>query len=164
MHADSLAERSLLKTLRVGVALHGNDDDVLQAMTVDECDMFWRHSGRPAWVGLHEQYMLAFEPLIALRPALKVEEVNIAGIPAWSSNCLEMALKGEGGVVDKTAWPMRTVRRRVEGRRTKKTEEVQVTTKIWRHAVWDWRAFAAKNGVEVPVSASSFFEMSQPEA
>jgi hypothetical protein len=107
---------------------------------------------------IREQYMFALEPLTAVHPALKVQEVRVTGVPGWFANCLKMRIQGEGGGVERTEWSSKTFRRRAGVRHGKK--KIRVTTRAWQYAVWDWRAFAERNGIQVPVSARSFFEVS----
>ena len=103
MHADDPSEHSLLETLNVDVAFNGYHDAELQAMTVME-----RMSVFPSWTrvpasyqGTQNQFMVSLEPLVALQPALNIQEVHIAGMSAWFSICLEMVIRGQGGEVEK---------------------------------------------------------------
>jgi hypothetical protein len=154
MHADNTNERSLLKKLSVDTARDLKDD---QDSLVDPDGIRRRWENEQIYGGF-SNYIFALEPLVALQPALQVQELHIAGIPDWFSTCLKMAVEGKGGELARIEWPTKTIRRTVDGRKGKK--KIQVTTRAWGQAVWDWRAFAQRNDIELPESADRLFEVS----
>jgi len=83
-----------------------------------------------------ETYMFAFEALCALMP---IPKVSVTGVPEWFATCVEMKIKGRGGDVAKV---------KVGGKKK---------ARKWYQPVYEWRQFAARNGVEMPDGVDGFW-------
>jgi hypothetical protein len=103
-----------------------------------------------------DQLMFALEPLESLRG---ISYITVHGAPEWFKQCLEMRIRGEGGDLKILNWPTKTVRRQQKGSR--KRVEVEVSTRQGWQPMFDWRHFAARNGISLPETFDTCFPGSQ---
>ncbi|KAI8931183.1 hypothetical protein NX059_011534 [Plenodomus lindquistii] len=136
-HAEDKDNMSLLKRLRVGV--EGYWTPLTHVICHGENLTRRSYSGRVTLMHLtkyrqvndpdpismgHQMFVL--EVLLQLRPALKIKDVKISGVLGSFARCLEMCLRGEGGELS-----------RIE------------STRSWGQPIFDWRVFAARNGIDI---------------
>lgn len=114
-------------------------------------DVFYRTSGRSECAGHREDVHLdiaqfVLEPLVKLRGVLKAE---VLGTQEWFAGCMEMFLRGEGGVLKEIEYPATTVTKRVKCRNVWKNTRVQKAGRLWYEPVFDWAEFAVRNGIQM---------------
>ncbi|RMZ73343.1 hypothetical protein GMOD_00007846 [Pyrenophora seminiperda CCB06] len=130
-HADNANKKSLLEELTVTFALTGgrhddDDDDPLRAV---------------------EKSMFALESLVPLR-GIRTVQISGSGLPEWYIKCLQLAMQGESGEVEKSEWPL--VRRRRRRAYNSRYRILMATSRMWYHPMLNWKVFAERNGVALP--------------
>lgn len=97
--------------------------------------------------------MFGLESLVSLHG---IKDVEITGVPDWYATCLQLAIRGKGGEVEETEWPLVRVKK---SRTTwcKKSKMVWVSTRKWYQPVFNWKEFAERNGVQVPEDVEKYW-------
>lgn len=95
-----------------------------------------------------ERHMLILESLAEITG---IPTVIIDGVPSCWKHCLGLRMCGKGGDLTALVWPDKLVANKTPGAVSK------VTTKAAWQAVFDWREFAERNGIEMPEDAQKFF-------
>ena len=105
---------------------------------------------------LIELRMFTLEPLVEMPT---IQNIEFIGLPEWFTTCLTMRIRGEGGDLLLTEWPVKTVKRKVDSWRADR--RVQVSTGHCSQPVYDWREFALRNGIALPKDAERIFPPTQ---
>ncbi|KAH7121007.1 hypothetical protein B0J11DRAFT_581768 [Dendryphion nanum] len=81
-----------------------------------------------------------------------VKDVKIEGdVPDWFASCLELSIQDKGGDVLELEYPeVMTKKVARSSERTKRTKWVMKSTKRWYDPKYNWKAFADRNGIEMP--------------
>jgi len=137
-YAEDDGKKSLLQGLSIGIAHNGKERAYDQQL-----EDAWRETEPFRCV---EKYMFALESLCLL---MHIPKVSVTGVPEWFGKCLEKKIKGMGGDVTKTVWPATLGN----------GKQQPGTARKWYQPVYEWREFAAKNGVEMPEGADGFWEV-----
>ncbi|KAI2483465.1 hypothetical protein Ptr902_05782 [Pyrenophora tritici-repentis] len=100
-----------------------------------------------------EESMFVLESLASLRG---IKHVDFTGLPDWYSNCMQLVIKGEGGDVEMTDWPLMEVKRRTY-LLNNRMKVHWVTSRKWYQPTLNWKEFAERNGVDVPEDIDKFW-------
>jgi hypothetical protein len=99
--------------------------------------------------------MFGLESLTALRG---IKHVAIKGVPEWYAECLEVCIKGKGGEILETEWPIAEVRRKKKSMwQNGKGKIAWATSRKWYQPKLDWKEFAERNGVGLPEDVDKYW-------
>lgn len=147
-HADNEEAKSLLKKLTVHLG------PLQRPQIFSRCGMPQRHVPTSSTI---DRFMFGLESLAELSG---IADVEVTGVPEWYAKCLELCVRGKGGLVERTEWP------EVRKKKTKKTAWGQVkrghgtqmvSTRKWWQPVLNWVEFAERNGVETPMDVGQYW-------
>ncbi|KAH8729045.1 hypothetical protein GQ44DRAFT_607935 [Phaeosphaeriaceae sp. PMI808] len=104
-----------------------------------------------------QKYMFSLESLTALHA---IEKVKIIGVPDWFAQCLELSIRGKGGGVLESEWPLVQVRRTIPSKSIAKIRKnFWVTSKKWYNPALNWKEFAQRNDIDLPENIDEYWAL-----
>lgn len=150
-HSDDADKKSLLEKLTVHLG------PVQRRQTFSRCSMpHVPHITRSTL----DNYMFGLDSLAELRG---IVEIRVTGVPEWYARCLELCIRGEGGEVQRTEWPVVEKKKKKKAKKTARGQVKRskgakmISTRRWWQPVMNWMEFAEKNGLEMPVDVGEYW-------
>ncbi|KAI4632942.1 hypothetical protein J4E80_000302 [Alternaria sp. BMP 0032] len=148
-HADDTDQKSLLQDLKVDFQLVSQDK--MKRMLRDRPT--WQQVVKPSIPEDTGKFMFGLESLASLRG---IRDVEINGLPEWYTKCLQLAIRGKGGDIQETDWPLVEVKRRANGKR-RSSKKLFVSIRKWHQPTLDWKEFAERNDITTPADIGKFW-------
>ncbi|KAI4705213.1 hypothetical protein J4E81_000093 [Alternaria sp. BMP 2799] len=148
-HADDTDQKSLLQDLKVDFQLVSQDK--MKRMLRNRPT--WQQVVKPSIPEDTGKFMFGLESLASLRG---IRDVEINGLPEWYTKCLQLAIRGKGGDIQETDWPLVEVKRRANGKR-RSSKKLFVSIRKWHQPTLDWKEFAERNGITTPADIGKFW-------